>query len=73
MGMWCVWRLLCLVAIKILINETTSETSLIAHLFQDKILLKRKTGRKALKEIKGRQAKVKGTKKSKVTAGKQKK
>ena len=42
-------------------------------LLQEKILTKKKTGRKALKEIKGRQAKVRGIKKAKVTAGKQKK
>lgn len=44
-----------------------------ASLLREKILTKKKTGRKALKEIKGRQAKVRGIKKAKVTAGKQKK
>merc|ERR1712127_96726 len=38
-----------------------------------KLIVKPKTGRKAKKEIKGRQAKVKGIKKAKCTAGKQKK
>ena len=39
------------------------------NLLRDKLITKRKVTRKALKEIKGRKRKVKGTKKSKVQSG----
>ena len=45
---------------------------IIVYFFQDGIIEKKKTGRKMLKELKGKRKKVKGTEKSKVQAGKKK-